>query len=143
VGKLTRAGFWWNPVGRIEDLIKEWKPRRCKTEGQFEKSLFEFLEERTEGIDLIRQYGQGRARVDIAVGRKVFVELKHNLNSTSKFQRLIGQLEIYKKEKFENIIVVLCGKIDKGFLRELERQAEESKRLIPGSSGQSVSVVRK
>jgi len=127
---LSRFGFNLNPVGTVTDIIKKWKPGVCETEKDYEKSLYTFLEKQLPDIEVINQFGIGRTKVDIAVGRKVFIEIKYNLNSTSKLQRLIGQLSLYKKEKDEDLIILICGDVDKNILRQLKDEVEEYNRTM-------------
>lgn len=105
-------------VGQVEDLIKKWKPRSYETEKGYEESLKNYLEKKLEGIEIIKQYGKGRARVDLAAGNKIFIELKKDLKTTGQLQRLIGQLEIYAKN-LDNIIIVICGEVDKSLFKQL------------------------
>jgi very-short-patch-repair endonuclease len=63
-------------VGHVEGLTKEWKPKGCETEKHFEKSLYNYLERRLEGKKITKQHGVGRSKADIAVEKKVFIELK-------------------------------------------------------------------
>jgi len=118
MGILDKLSFGWDSIGYVEGLIKEWKPKGCETEKDFEKSLYNYLEKRLEGKEITKQHGVGRSKVDIAVGKKVFIELKKDLKATGQLQRLIGQIEIYEKD-LKNIIVVLCGEVDKNLLRQL------------------------
>jgi hypothetical protein len=105
-------------VGQIENLIKEWKPKGCETEKDFKESLFNYLEKKLEGIEIIKESGKERVRVDLAVANKIFIELKKDLKNTGQLQRLLGQLELYSK-KLDNIIVVICGEVDKNLLKQL------------------------
>jgi hypothetical protein len=57
----------------------------------------------------LRAQGAGSTRCDIRVDKKVALELKVDMTSTSKLQRLIGQIELYKKESESDLIVVLIG----------------------------------
>ena len=86
----------WDGKEMVERLVDEWKPRRCATEKDYEKSLYKFLHEKFEEIQITKQYARGRIRADIVVGDKIIVELKNNLNTTNKYQRLLGQLAQYK-----------------------------------------------
>lgn len=119
MGKLNRMSMVWDAIGTVADLVKEWKPRDCRTEAHFEKSLYDFLMDNSKGIDVVRQYGKGRARVDIAVDDQVFIEVKLNLDTTDKYHKLVGQIESYLKKGLDNLIVVLCGSSDKGLVHDL------------------------
>ncbi len=56
MGFLDKLKFKaWNSSGTIVSLIKQWKPRKCKTEKDYEKSLYSFLEKKLEDIEITRQ----------------------------------------------------------------------------------------
>ena len=114
----------WDGTGMIAKLVEEWKPGDCSTEKQYEKSLYEFLHERLEDIQITKQFARGRVRADIVVGDKVIIELKNNLDTTGKFQRLVGQIADYKNWEGETIIV-LCGATDSNLRKELDRYLED------------------
>ncbi len=143
MGILSKIGFNLNPVGTVMDIINKWKPGKCKTEKDYEKSLYNFLEKQLPDIEIVKQFGIGRTKVDIAVARKVFIEIKYNLNSTSKLQRLIGQLSLYKKEKDEDLIILLCGDFDKNMMMQLEREVEEQNRKLLLWEPNSVFIMHK
>ena len=51
MGLLEKVQFnFWNPVGMITNLIKEWEPTDCKNEKAYEKSLYTFFHEKLEEI---------------------------------------------------------------------------------------------
>jgi hypothetical protein len=85
-----------NPAD-LRDLIGKWKPRSCKSEKDYENSLYEFLHKELGDTQITKQYARGRIRADIVISEKVIIELKTNLDSTGKYQRLIGQLAAYEK----------------------------------------------
>lgn len=58
------------------------------------------------------------------VGDKVIVEIKNNFNTTTKYQRLIGQIKEYKEWEGE-IIIVLTGKTDPNLRKELKNYADK------------------
>ncbi len=125
MGLLEDIKFGWDSIGHIENLIKEWRPRSCKTEKDYEESLYNYLEKQLEGKEITKQYGMGRSRVDLAVNKKVYIELKKDLKNTGQLQRLIGQLEIYSKD-LSNIIIVICGDVDNNLLKQLIDQKKKS-----------------
>ena len=128
MGILNDLSFGWDSIGHVEKLVKEWKPRGCGTEKDYEKSLYNHLEKDMPG-KITMQYGMGRSKVDIAVGKKVFIELKKDMKNTNQLQRLIGQIEIYSKD-LNNIIIVLCGEVDKNLLKQLTDQTKDYKGSI-------------
>ncbi len=116
---------WLGPMNSIEGLIEDWKPKNCKTEKDYEKSLFEFLRGRLhEDISIIKQYGTGRSIVDLVIEEEVAIEIKANLKSTAAIARLLGQVDIML-DRFEKIFVVLCGDNDSELVKILESKLEE------------------
>lgn len=115
--------FALNTVSHVENLVKKWKPRDCETEKDYEKSLYNYLERVMQGKEITKQYGVGRSKVDLAVGKKVYIELKKDLKNTGQLQRLFGQLEIYSKD-LDNIIIIICGDIDKNLFKQLRDQVK-------------------
>jgi len=114
-------GIFGPTAGDVEKLIREWSPRKCKTEKDFERSLIRFLESKIKPEKIVRQFAYGRLRGDIVVDKAILVEIKHNLDSTAKLQRLLGQLEIYASEWKKDVIVVLVGEQDPNLVRQLEK----------------------
>jgi len=98
MGFLQKIRFNFFDAGEmIVHYIEKWRPRKCKTEKEYEKSLYTFLHKQLEDIQVTKQFAKGRIRADLVVGDKVIVELKNNLNTTAKYQKLIGQITEYKK----------------------------------------------
>ena len=122
IGEKIR--FKWDPLGMVGGLIKKWKPRDCKTEKDYEKSLYSFLHKELGDIQVTKQFARGRVRADLAVGDKVIIELKNSLDTTAKYQRLMGQLREYQDwDGF--IVVVLTGKTDPNLRKELDNYVEK------------------
>ena len=116
-------GFKWDSMGKVEKIIKKWKPKRCTTEKDYEKSLVTFLQEEMPDVKIIQQYGAGTQKIDIVVGEEVAIELKKDL-TTPEYQRLIGQLYGYKKN-WDKIFVVVCGEIKDNLKKDLEDSFKE------------------
>lgn len=116
-------------TGVVVGLIKRWKPRKCSTEKDYEDSLYEFLNRKVDSIQVTKQYAKGRIRADIVVGDKVIIEIKNNLDSTSKYQRLVGQLVDYN-DWGGSIIIVLCGTTDKNLKKQLVKYLEGQSGLL-------------
>ena len=120
---LKTIGFGLSPESMVGKLIKDWKPRGCKTEKDFENSLYRYFEKNLSQ-SATKQYGLGRVKADITFGKDVAIELKKDFKTTAQYQRLIGQIEIYKRE-FESVFVVLCGKkTDQNLVSELKKKYE-------------------
>ena len=119
MGFLDKLKFQvWDSTGSIMTLLDKWKPKGCSTERDFEKSLYNFLHSELGDIQVTKQSARGRIRADLVIGDKVIVELKHNLDSTAKYQRLVGQLAEYKEWKGQ-IVVLLTGKTDPNLRKQL------------------------
>ena len=130
MGFLNKLKFkHWDAAGTIVSIIEKWKPRKYKTEKDFEKSLYSYLEKELEDIQITRQYAKGRIRADIVVDDVVIIELKNNFDSTAKYQRLVGQLSEYK-EWDGNIVVLLTGKTDSNLKRQLTQHVKEYDDLL-------------
>src|ERR1044072_6356234 len=89
--------FAWDPPGRTLSLIDSSTPEGCHNEKDFERSLHEHLERNLPGVEVVKQYGWNRTRIDIVVGGSVAIELKHNLDTMGKYERLVGQCDEYKR----------------------------------------------
>ncbi len=108
----------------MKTILQEWKPsdprdarrRVPASEKGWEQSLVERLRESLPDLQVIPQAGAGMVRGDIVIERKTLlgginrdtVELKLGMSSTGTFQRLIGQIETYTKEKGFTFVVI-CG----------------------------------
>jgi len=124
MGFLERLRFrFFDSGGMIASLIEQWHPRKCNTEKDYEKSLYRFLHNKLEDIQVTKQFARGRIRADLVVGDDVIVELKNNLKTTARYQRLIGQITVYK-EWDGQIIIVLVGETDPNLYKEVMKHAE-------------------
>jgi len=93
MGTMDKLKFWLDDVGAVVQKIERWRPRKCATEKDYEKSLYEFLHKEMPDHQITKQSGRGRVRADLVIADRVAIELKHNLDTTAKYQRLIGQIE--------------------------------------------------
>ena len=116
---------WWTPLGTTVQLIKSWKPKGCKTHGQYLKSLNEYLSQHLGDVNVIKEHGHGRSRGDIGLDGKVMVEIKVKFDSTSKFQRAVGQIEDYLEKEYM-VAVVFCGRRDKNLVAQLKKKYEDA-----------------
>jgi hypothetical protein len=121
---IEKAKFAWDSKGVVNKLIDEWNPGKLKTEQQYEKSLYDHLHDNFGTIQVTKQYAKGRVRADIVVGDTVIIEIKNNLDSTGKYQRLIGQLAEYKGWE-GSIIILLCGKTDVNLGKQLAKYLKD------------------
>jgi hypothetical protein len=123
-------GYWFSPIGHVTELIKEWQPRKCRTEKDFERSLVRHLQPKLEGKDVIPQYGSGRVRGDIVVNKEILIEIKTNLNTTAKLHTLLGQIETYEREWKKSVIFVLCGQQDSNLVKQLKEGIDRRQPLL-------------
>jgi hypothetical protein len=111
--------FWLDPRGAVKELVQKWEPKDCHTEKDFERSLAHLLESRLKGKDIVKQFAVGRVRGDIVIEKKILIEIKTNLSSTAKLQRLLGQIELYRHDWGRAVILVLCGEHDPNLVKRL------------------------
>lgn len=111
----------------VMKLIDVWRPRACKTEKDFERSLHRHLQKNLQHADIIPQYASGRVKGDICVDGEVLIELKDTLESTAQLQRLLGQLELYNVQWKGKVIVVVCGDSQRDFVKTLKTKVESLK----------------
>ena len=130
--------FTLDPLGHVARLVKEWNPRKCRTEKDYERSLVRHLKAKLPKQDIVPQFGSGRARGDIVVGGKVLIEIKVNFNTTDKLNRLIGQLEGYETEWKKPVVVVLCGQTDIQLGNQLIKNMERREGMLAGYKYQIV-----
>jgi len=115
----------------FEDVVRainKWRPKKkYSREPQYRDDLLDFLREElneshpfglfSRRVSIIPEHGRGLC--DIAVDRKVGIELKKDLKTKSQVDRLFGQINLYRKE-YEDIIVVLVGETNKNALEMLK-----------------------
>ena len=119
-----------NPVKTIEELIGEWNPGALPLERDYEKSLLEFLRSRLRHVKITRQYGTARVKCDLAVGKDVLLELKTNLTTTHKLQRLLGQIQLYTRELDKPVIVLLLGRTEDDLFKDLQANTGRNVHLV-------------
>lgn len=105
----------------VTSLCEKWSPRKCKTEKDYEVSLYNYLHKELANtkIQITKQFAQGRIKADLLIGDKVIIELKTNLNSTAVYQRLTGQLLQYGEWK-GRVIILLTGETEPNLRKELQ-----------------------
>jgi hypothetical protein len=118
------AEHFFLTVNGVIDEIKSWRPRGCVRELDYRDSLFEKLTTSFPRAPPSKEFGHGRVRADIAFGTKIAIELKHDLDTPPKLQRLKGQLDDYAKS-FTNTIVVLTGDPQRDLVKDLNQAAKK------------------
>lgn len=109
-------------IGGVISEIQSWRPRGCERELDYRDSLFEKLTVSFPRTPPTKEYGHGRVKADIAFGTKIAIELKHDLNTPPKLQRLKGQLDDYAAT-FNSTIVVLTGDPQRDLVKMLKQAA--------------------
>jgi hypothetical protein len=143
MGFLQKLRFeYLDPEDMVLSAIKRWKPRACETEKQYENSLYDFLHKEFPDIQITKQFANGRVRADIVVGGKIIIELKNNLDTTAKYQRLMGQLMAYE-EWDGQVFVLLTGKTDPNLRKQLSSYAQQAIDADLGDDTESIIVIEK
>jgi len=115
---------FWDDTGTVKSLIARWQPQGCKSEKDYENSLYDFLHRELPDIQVTKQYQKGRVRTDLLVSDRVIVELKIHLRSKANYQRLLGQLAELKQWP-GSIIVLLIGDTDPNLSKSLRAYVED------------------
>lgn len=137
----------------VVHLINSWKPKNCTAEGQYQISLKKYLEKELTSDDIYvgTEHGLGMSRLDLVVGKKkpyrdIAIEIKYNLNNSSHFDRLKGQIHTYVTAKFKHIIILLAGKTESKLETELKKyfkEMEQHYRPIHGFGFSSIELIKK
>jgi len=105
MGVINQLKWAWDSRGIVKSLLYKWRPRNCKNEKDHENSLSAFLRKKLPEIQITPQYARGRFRADLKIGKDIVIEIKHNLDSTAKYERLLGQVVI--NSEWEGVIILL------------------------------------
>lgn len=118
MGLIRKLKWLGDSAGVLTSLFSKWHPRNCKNEKDYENSLYSFLHKELEDHQITKQYGKGRFRADLVIDNKLIIEIKYNLSTPSKYQRLLGQLAEYK-EWDGRIVLLLVGRTDPNLKKQL------------------------
>ena len=112
-------------------LIKKWSPQKYEKEDQYRDDLIVYLRKNIMSEDFLGgsekhniRKESGRHLADIGIDNKVGVELKYNLNTKAKVDRLFGQIDDYLKG-YESMVIVLCGETNEDHLDYLEEKLKK------------------
>jgi ERCC4-type nuclease len=105
--------------------IEAWRPRRYKRETEYRDKLHQKLEYAFREAPT-KEYGHGRVRVDIAFERKIGIEIKKDLTTPTKLQRLKGQIQDMART-FKRSIVVVVGETHRDLMEDLLDTARKYK----------------
>jgi len=97
-------------------LVNKWNPKKkYLKESDYRDDLLNYLRDNINRPDPLGLYGthsirkeSGRHLADIGIDGQIGIELKINLDTKSKADRLYGQIDDYLKG-YSKVIVVLCG----------------------------------
>jgi len=96
----------------VYNLVINWKPQKRYRDHQgYRDDLLKFLRKnRPYPIEVKKE--AGGSRCDIGVAKSVGIELKKDLKTKAEVDRLMGQLNEYRREYPLGLIVVLVGNTD-------------------------------
>jgi hypothetical protein len=139
---ISKFSYATDTVGSIQKILHAWavedlEDRRRsipKTEKGWERSLVDHMRLMLPELNIIPQGGSGMKHGDIVVERKGYlgglvrdiVELKLGLSSTGNYQRLIGQVEDYRKESGTTIVVICGSDVDLKLMKALQTRYPSS-----------------
>jgi hypothetical protein len=115
---------WWDDIGTVASLVKKWEPKKCKTEKDYELSLYVYLHEMLPNTQITKQYARGRIKADLVVADKIIIELKTNLKTTDQYLKLIGQISQYREWEGK-IIILLTGETEISLKKDLMKFCKE------------------
>lgn len=108
---------------RTLETVQKWEPekeysRETEYRDDLIKSLRGSLTKRTALINIAGEAEErvkiipesGRGLCDIGIEKEVGIELKRNLNSMSRVDRLMGQIQRFLDEYSTGVIILLVGK---------------------------------
>lgn len=136
-------------------IIMRWTPKqKYSNENQYRAELIDVLRKRlTENVNPFgppRRVNitkeDGRGLCDIAIDRKIGIELKKDLKSKSQIDRLIGQITEYETY-YRSLIILLVGNTDKNSLDEFKYRVKSHLNrnvgLMPYDQGPIIRIVDK
>ncbi|MBC7129478.1 MAG: hypothetical protein H5T45_07140 [Thermoplasmatales archaeon] len=113
----------WSLYDEVYRIINEWKPehryrgRGCEVHHKYKDDLRSFIEEALEKRGLKKiTVSKEKDNIDILVGKEVVVEIKHSKNgkiTENVKKELIQRVVEWQEKKYEGVIIVLVGKIEK------------------------------
>lgn len=123
-------GFGDNLFNAVRNVIEDWKPEEAYTnENKYRDDLLSFLRENSTRASITKESGRGLC--DIAVDRRIGIELKKDLRKKAQIDRLIGQITEYKRD-YEEIIVVLVGESYEDAIENLKDRLRDMNKNVGG-----------
>lgn len=135
----------WDPIGTVVRRVESWNSRTLPVgspEADCERDLHRHLVAELPGLRVDRQFPHGRVRADLLVDGRVALELKVGLCSNAEYNRLVAQLDGYRRWGVA-LVVVLVGVGSEQLRRDIEQILERdwdwgAGRLIAMPLGESV-----
>ncbi len=115
---------WLDDIGTVKSLIQKWDAKKCKTEKDYELSLYTYLHKMLPNMQITKQYARGRIKADLVVADKIIIELKTNLKTTDQYLKLVGQISQYKEWEGK-IIILLTGETEISLKKDLIKFCRE------------------
>lgn len=116
--------------------ISSWIPKRkYSRETQYRDDLLEYLRKELSkpspwdlgpGKKHKIQKESGRGLADIGIDDKIGIELKYNMNTKAKVDRLFGQIEDYTRS-YNDMVILLCGQTNDDRVNYLESKLSSLK----------------
>jgi len=137
--------------GDVVEAINRWKPSRCVKENDYRDSLEKYLRQELNRSDSYSFFPEpkitirkeaGRGLCDLEINRKLGIEIKKDLNTKSKVDRLCGQMNNYERE-YKYIIVVLVGKTSENHLEHLRMDLDYRRKRLGWGDDKEFKVVVK
>jgi hypothetical protein len=139
---ISKFSYTMDTLGSFQKILRAWvvedlEDRRRsspKTEKGWERSLVDHMRLMLPDLNVIPQGGSGMKHGDIVVERKGMlgglvrdiVELKLGLSTTGNYQRLLGQIDEYRKESGSTVVVICGSDVDPKLIKSLETRYPSS-----------------
>lgn len=109
----------------LASLVKQWRPTACETEREYQESLHQYLlGQFSEDVLVQKEYGTEKRQIDIVVDQRYGVEMKADISSGGRMDRVDDQVDAVKKH-LSGGLLVLCGSVTEEARRRLRRKFRE------------------
>lgn len=123
-----------NRFQEVVRLIEKWSPSKLTSEAKYRDDLLAYLRKNLNNDDPLGfnekvsiRKETGRHLADIGINSEVGIELKYNLNTKAKVDRLFGQIDDYLKG-YDSMCIVLCGETNEDQLDYLDEKVRKMPR---------------
>ena len=100
-------------------LIEQWKPSRCHSEADYQKSLLNHLQTKLMQKSK-KEVKIQRSRGDIVIG-DVAIELKNKVDNPRVIDGVVAQCKRYERDFKGGVILVICSPMKEMDFKELEK----------------------